>query len=164
MVENASLIWKEDNWNYKVNSAFITKYMNSSWDGVPDYFEYDENNDITNGYSYLAVNMSIICVEENTLVENKLWLNHISLGIFDKNGDKVDGSEARTTSIGNNYLNKDYFSYTMQKGDSLTADIVYAIKDDMMSDENYYILEVNNHGVLPSDASEFSIIKILPER
>lgn len=154
----------QDNWNYKVNSAFITKHTDSSWDGVPDYFEYDENNDITNGYSYLVVNMSITCVEENTLAENKLWLNHISLGIFDKNGDKVDGSETRTTSIGNNYLNKDYFSYAMQKGDSLTADIVYVIKDDMMSDENYYILEVNNHGVLPSDASEFSIIKILPER
>ena len=52
----------------------------------------------------------------------------------------------------------------MKKLDILTSDIVYVIKDDVMSDENYYILEVNNHGVLPSDASEFSIIKILPER
>ncbi len=154
----------QDNWSYKVNSAFITKHTDSSWDGVPDYFEYDEKNDITNGYSYFVVNMSITCVKENTLVENKLWLNHIWLGVFDENGDKVDGSEACTTSSGNNYLEKDYFSYVMQKGDSLTADIVYVIKDDVMSDENYYILEVNNHGVLPSDASEFSIIKILPER
>ena len=49
----------QDNWSYKVNSAFITKHTDSSWDGVPDYFEYDEKNDITNGYSYFVVNMSI---------------------------------------------------------------------------------------------------------
>lgn len=153
----------QDAWTYHINSVEVTKEYGENWDAVPDYswYQYDENFNLTNGFSYLALGVTIQYKDSSAKV-NDLWLNTMWLNIFNSNGDKVGTgyAEMATASLGKPKV-QSYFHNPMEEGETLTADIVYIVADEILENsELYYVLYINNQGINTVNPDDMGLIKI----
>lgn len=153
----------QDDWVYHINSANITKEYSKKWDAVPDYsmYQYDENYNLINDYSYVVLNITVQCKQVSASI-NDFWLNAMWLNIYDSNGNAVksDYSEMATASLGKPRI-QSYFHNPLKKDESLTADIVYIVADDILKNkDSYYVLSINNQNIKPSDPKDIGLIKI----
>lgn len=87
-----------------------------------------------------------------------MWLH-----IFDSDAARVsaDYSEMATAALGKPDV-KSYFHYSLQQDEVLTTDIVYIVSDDILNNTDlYYVLEINNTGVVPQKKDDIALMKIL---
>ncbi len=163
-INEASDTVLQDAWTYHINSYKVTKEYAKNWDAVPDYsqYQYDENFNLTNAYSYLALNITVECENVNAKV-NDFWLNTMWLDIYNSNGDRVDtdyDAEMATASLGKPKI-QSYFHNPLKEGEALTTDIIYIIADDIVENrELYFVLLINNRGSNPLTPDDVGLIKI----
>ena len=158
--ETSSKVRQED-WIYQVDSAKITKKRDPKWDFVPDYeeYQYDKDENLINEYSYVTIDLTIQCKRDTTLEHHyNLPLNSIWLGIFDKDGEMLSGGEMQTASLGKKE-SKSYFFYDLKEGETLQTTVVFIIEDEFLTEDNYYVMDINNPGVIQS-LEDFDLIKL----
>ncbi len=162
-INEASDTILQDAWTYHINSVKVTKEHGENWDAVPDYsmYQYDENFNLINDYSYLALNITIQYKDSSAKV-NDLWLNAMWLNIFNSNAGKVGSgyAEMATASLGKPKV-QSYFHHPVQEGETLTTDIVYIVADEILENsELYYVLYINNQGINSVKPDDMGLIKI----
>lgn len=150
---------RQDDWVYVVKGAEISKTRKETWDFVPDYdkYEYDEQENLINEYSYVSVLVNITRVDTERHSEG--YVNSIWLGIFDEAAERVGGGEVRTADLHNPHTSS-YFCHAIELGESRDIEIVYVIDDCDLHEENYYLIKVNNRGVTPEAPDHISLVKI----
>ncbi len=150
---------RQDDWVYVVKGAEISKTRKETWDFVPDYdkYEYDEQENLINEYSYVSVLVNITRVDTERHSEG--YVNSIWLGIFDEDAERVGGGEVRTADLHNPHTSS-YFCHAIELGESRDVEIVYVIEDCDLEEDNYYIVTVNNRGVAPQEPDHISLVKI----
>ena len=150
---------RQDDWVYVVKGAEISKTRKETWDFVPDYdkYEYDEQENLINEYSYVSVLVNITRVDTERHSEG--YVNSIGLGIYNEQGERVGGGEAKTSDLGNPHTSS-YFCHGIELGESRDVEIVYIIEDCDLEEDNYYIIEVDNRGVTPQAPDHISLIRV----
>lgn len=150
---------RQDDWVYVVKGAEISKTRKETWDFVPDYdkYEYDEQENLINEYSYVSVLVNITRVDTERHSEG--YVNSIWLGIFDEAAERVGGGEVRTADLHNPHTSS-YFCHAIELGESRDIEIVYVIDECDLQEENYYLIKVNNRGVTPEAPDHISLVKI----
>lgn len=150
---------RQDDWIYQVQEAYITKQRNETWDFVPDYPEYvyDENENLTNDYSYVVVKIKVKKVVKERIGE--LYLNSMHLCIYDEEGERVNSSGINIAALNKPHIGS-YFECPLEIGEEIETEIACVIQDCYLSDENYYILNINNTGVVPFETKDFSFISL----
>lgn len=159
--EDTSNKVKQKDWIYKVHAAKITKKRDPKWDFVPDWdeYEYDEEENLINDYSYVAVDLTIQCERDMSLEHHgELYLNSMWLGIFSPVGEEIGGGEMRTAAL-EKKEEKNYFFYDLKEGETLDTTVVFMIEDKFLSKDNYYILAIINGGVIQS-LKDFALVKL----
>lgn len=150
---------RQDDWIYQIQGAYITKQKDKSWDFVPDSsrYVYDKENNLINDYSYVVIKIKIKKVAKVMIGE--LYLNSMWLCIYNEEGEKVDGAEAATAALNKPDIGS-YFACPLEVGEELETEVVYIMQDCYLLNENYYILDINNTGVTPFKAKDFSFVSI----
>ncbi|MDD6071574.1 MAG: hypothetical protein PUC12_12310 [Clostridiales bacterium] len=150
---------RQDDWSYEIKNARVTKEKDPRWDSIPDYpeYEYDEDGNILNSYSFLSVGIRVLCEEKSP--NRELCLNSMYMAVFDETGEKVYTSEAATAALGKPFT-KNYFYCSLEKGELLDTEIVYMMPDKYVKNNYYYLMIVNNHGVTPETGNEVGLMKI----
>jgi len=152
--ECAQMVEMEDtvtigDWSYHVNSAEITK-KKGDWNN-PDWnrFEYDSDGNLINEYSFVKANITFHCLKKS---ERTFYLNLMTCHVYDKTPELVTGSEM-VTAVLDKSEDKDFFEYDMQKGDTLTTDVVFIIEDKFVGEDYKYIAYINIAGgeTVPED-------------
>ncbi len=148
----------QDDWAYHVNSYRVTKEK-GSWENPEwDKYEFDNTGNLINEFSFIVINITVECKKKS---DAEFWLNCMTFLTFDTQGKNIGGSEMSTATI-DKPMTKSFYRYNLELGDVLTTDIVFILDDNMISEENYYLLSINNTGISASHISpeDHSYIKI----
>lgn len=133
-----------NDFNITINSIFKAKELGDFSKDKIDYIkdmEIDSNGMITNGFSYIFMNVTY----ENTLnTPVDFYLNSCFLIAYDDNPEitKVQG-ELRSFDKVVDINNKSAFCYSFQENEKQTFDVLYIMNDDILESSNIAIL-INN--------------------
>lgn len=151
---------RQDEWVFKIQGAYITKQKNEIWDFVPDGpgYVFDESGNLISDYSYVAIQLKVKRVAVDLLDE--MYLNSIWLRIYDGQGEHLDSAEAETAALNKPQISS-YFRCPLAVGEEVETEIVYVVQDCYLSDENYYLIKIQNWGVTSSfEAKDLSLIRV----
>lgn len=146
-----------DGYQYKVNNVEVTKeigeFENPEW----PHFEYDDNGNLTNEYSYAVIDITID-YKEVVYEDLEVYLNNMTLNIFSDDGDFKNRYEVVSSNNNIKFSQKNHFKIDLATGESITRKIVFIVDDKELN--NNFVLFIDNHGVLGQNIEDQKCIML----
>ncbi len=132
-----------DGYRYSVTKVEVTKkkgkFEHPDW---PE-FQFDSHGNLINDYTYVIVDIKIKYQEE-VYKELDVYLNNLTLHVFDKDGKIINAYEAVASDNPISLEKKEHFKMKLNIGDEVTRKIVFIVKDADLKGEDF-ILHIDNH-------------------
>ncbi len=126
--------------NITVNDVTVTRKKGDWYDFLSQ--KLDENGYLFENRAYVIVNVTIEQAEEVDF-----WLNSIRLAYFSEDDLRIGSIELDGTSLfKEDDGNPDVFQGLIKKGETLTTDLIYVIKEEEEGADAHFLLEYNPTG------------------
>lgn len=144
---------KQDDWCFHINHAEWTKKQ-GDWPYPGDcWYQYDQVGNITGNITICKVNVTIERYQETEEWES-LYLNSHYLSLFDEKGKDTYEIYEVISATGVEIDRKDCFKMPLKVGESITLDLIYAVEDEIKEKAEYFLFEINHHGIHPEYLTE----------